>query len=541
MAAAASSAADPWASSSSPRSGRVARHPRSHVVRGEPDAPAAGTPPSHSSPPPPLPAVVIPSQETADRSPRKPPPEDLPPSSEAAGGKKQAWKRPANGSIDAGAAVMGGAASWPALSESAKACPRSPSSDALKPHSDGLLSASLGHAISTSSPKTNSNPSSPARQKSMKRGGSGGDGGSGEPTDGGAALPSPPPASSPLPLANLDKQAPPEISPRGKTTKNTSNWDHSSPGGSLGSHAHVGGDHLRSYGFNQRWKNGSGAGSHHNNFGSRYDQDRGGYEGYRRNAGGRDIHMQQRGARPYLRPPAPPVTPPFLSPPPQVLPYGNQIVFPDMSSPIFYVATQPPPEGVPFVPHPAVPSAMFIPAIDPQCASLLKQIDYYFSSDNLCRDVFLRNNMDEKGWVPISLIAGFNRVRQLTTSVDFILDTLRLSTVVEVQGDKVRKRNDWMNWVLPPGNVSGQSPATLNSDNLAARLQSVGLEGAAVWSSTRVPNHGERFLSRSASGNLRNQLQVAVNSDRDDTGKVIGLAESDRTKSGRSLFRSDTL
>lgn len=284
----------------------------------------------------------------------------------------------------------------------------------------------------------------------------------------------------------------------------------------MGSHAHVGGDHLRSYGFNQRWKNGSGAGSHHNNFGSRYDQERGGYEGYRRNAGGRDIHMQQRGARPYLRPPAPPVTPPFLSPPPQVLPYGNQIVFP-------------------------VPSAMFIPAIDPQCASLLKQIDYYFSSDNLCRDVFLRNNMDEKGWVPISLIAGFNRVRQLTTSIDFILDTLRLSTVVEVQGDKVRKRNDWMNWVLPPSNVSGQSPATLNSDNLAACLQSVGLDGAAVWSSTRVPNHGERFLSRSASGNLRNQLQVAVNSDRDDTGKVIGLAESDRTKSGRSLFRSDTL
>ncbi|RWV99875.1 hypothetical protein GW17_00037198 [Ensete ventricosum] len=143
MAAAASSAADPSASSSSPRSGRVARHPRSHVVRCEPDAPAVGTPPSYSSPQPPLPAAVIPSKETADRSPRKPPPEDLPPSSEAAGGKKQAWKRPANGSIDAGAAVMGGAASWPALSESAKACSRSSSSDALKPHSDRLLSAYL--------------------------------------------------------------------------------------------------------------------------------------------------------------------------------------------------------------------------------------------------------------------------------------------------------------------------------------------------------------------------------------------------------------
>ncbi|RWW07611.1 hypothetical protein BHE74_00037627 [Ensete ventricosum] len=82
-----------------------------------------------------------------------------------------------------------------------------------------------------------------------------------------------------------------------------------------------------------------------------------------------------------------------------------------MHSPVFYVATQPPPGGVPFVPHPALPPAVFIPTIDPQRASLLKQIDYYFSSDNLCKDVFLRQKMDEQGWVPISLIAGFNRVR----------------------------------------------------------------------------------------------------------------------------------
>ncbi|RRT78760.1 hypothetical protein B296_00009191 [Ensete ventricosum] len=270
----------------------------------------------------------------------------------------------------------------------------------------------------------------------MKRGGSGGDGGNGEPTDGGAVLPSPPPASSPLPLANLDKQAPPETSPRGQTTKNTSNWDHSSTGGSLGSQAHDGGDHLRSYGFNQRWKNGSGAGSHHNNFGSRYDQERG----------------------------------------------AKIVILMDLKM-IFG-----------------------------------KTLMYY---------QFLKS-CDTK-------------VRQLTTSIDLILDTLRLSTIVEVQGDKVRKREDWINWVLPPSNISSQSPATLNSDNLAAHLQSVGLEGAANWSNTRIPNHGERFLSRSASGNLSNQLQVAVNSDRDDTGNVIGLADSDRTKSGRSLFRSDTL
>ncbi|RRT81291.1 hypothetical protein B296_00002541 [Ensete ventricosum] len=83
-----------------------------------------------------------------------------------------------------------------------------------------------------------------------------------------------------------------------------------------------------------------------------------------------------------------------------------------MSSPVIYLATQPPP-GVSFVPHPVVPPAMYIPAIDPQRAALLKQIDYYFSSDNLCKDIYLRQNMDDQGWVPVSVIAQFNRVSQL--------------------------------------------------------------------------------------------------------------------------------
>ncbi|XP_026456353.1 la-related protein 1A-like [Papaver somniferum] len=62
--------------------------------------------------------------------------------------------------------------------------------------------------------------------------------------------------------------------------------------------------------------------------------------------------------------------------------------------------------------------------------------------------------MDEQGWVPVSLIAGFHRVEQLMKgipySVQFILDAVRTSTTVETMGDMIRKRNDWMNWILPP-------------------------------------------------------------------------------------------
>lgn len=46
--------------------------------------------------------------------------------------------------------------------------------------------------------------------------------------------------------------------------------------------------------------------------------------------------------------------------------------------------------------------------------------EYYFSDDNLQKDFFLRNQMDEEGFVPISVIAGFNRLQALTQDTDLI-------------------------------------------------------------------------------------------------------------------------
>ena len=48
-------------------------------------------------------------------------------------------------------------------------------------------------------------------------------------------------------------------------------------------------------------------------------------------------------------------------------------------------------------------------------AALKRQVEYYFSVDNLCRDLFLRQKMDPKeGWIALSVIGAFNRVRMLT-------------------------------------------------------------------------------------------------------------------------------
>jgi la-related protein 1 len=48
---------------------------------------------------------------------------------------------------------------------------------------------------------------------------------------------------------------------------------------------------------------------------------------------------------------------------------------------------------------------------------LVNQIEYYFSMDNLCKDIFLRSKMDDQGFIPISVIANFNRVSTLVATV----------------------------------------------------------------------------------------------------------------------------
>ncbi|KAJ3794287.1 winged helix DNA-binding domain-containing protein [Lentinula aff. detonsa] len=94
-------------------------------------------------------------------------------------------------------------------------------------------------------------------------------------------------------------------------------------------------------------------------------------------------------------------------------------------------------------------------ALDPTVYYLLGQLEYYLSPQNLAQDFFLRQKMDSHGWIPIPLIASFNRVRQITTDESFVRDVLSMSSVVEIQGDMVRmKEGEWERFVLPGAQTS---------------------------------------------------------------------------------------
>ncbi|KAG7035798.1 La-related protein 1A, partial [Cucurbita argyrosperma subsp. argyrosperma] len=167
-----------------------------------------------------------------------------------------------------------------------------------------------------------------------------------------------------------------------------------------------------------------------------------------------NISMQHgAGPRPFMRPQ-------FFSPAPGFM-VGPS--FPG-HGPMYYVPV-PHPDAIGrpphFIPHPLNPRASMLP---PEMlalrANIVKQIEYYFSDENLKNDHYLISLMNDHGWVPISAIAEFKRVKKMSTDIPFILDSLHSSAIVEVQGDKVRRRDEWLKWIPVPAD----SKSTLNVD-----------------------------------------------------------------------------
>uniref|UniRef100_A0A5B7AK57 Putative la-related protein 1A n=1 Tax=Davidia involucrata TaxID=16924 RepID=A0A5B7AK57_DAVIN len=180
-----------------------------------------------------------------------------------------------------------------------------------------------------------------------------------------------------------------------------------------------------------------------------------------------NIHVQQSiGPRAIIRPP-------FFGPAPGFI--GGPS-FPGGPGSIYYLSAAPPgsirvPYSPRFVPHPLNSGTSMLP---PETlalrANIVKQIEYYFSDVNLQNDRYLLSLMDDKGWVPISKIADFKRVKKMSTDIPFILDALQSSSAVEVQGDKVRRRDEWSKWIPPSAEHKLSSAAESPQEQLVEKV-----------------------------------------------------------------------
>lgn len=164
---------------------------------------------------------------------------------------------------------------------------------------------------------------------------------------------------------------------------------------------------------------------------------------------------------------------------PPTLGYINGPSYPGPIPPMYYYMPAPPMEsmrGPPrFVQNQPAPQPVLSPEAAELRAKILAQVEYYFSDTNLERDGFLKSLMDEHGWVPISKVADFNRLKRITTDVHLIVDALAGSSLLDVQDDKIRRRSDWSKWVSFSGTTSVPSPSSTTSiDNSMAESNTSG-------------------------------------------------------------------
>lgn len=81
--------------------------------------------------------------------------------------------------------------------------------------------------------------------------------------------------------------------------------------------------------------------------------------------------------------------------------------------------------------------------------AIRNQIEYYFSEENLVKDFYMRRRMDSKGYVPLTLVAGFHRVQSLTMDFQTVFEAIDESDKLEVlDGVKVRPVVDPLKWPI---------------------------------------------------------------------------------------------
>ncbi|RDY14602.1 La-related protein 1C, partial [Mucuna pruriens] len=335
--------------------------------------------------------------------------------------KKPVWNKPSNGVVVETGPVMG-AESWPALSESTKASAKLPAESASKTVADGSLSTSQA-PITLRAPQKQVTTNAKAnlatnyvsnRPRAMKRVG-GSSIGSG-PSQSNFLNPPPPPPPPPFPVYQLPPVSygnmvagVPDAAPRDHYRNN--NWDvRPIVGGFIPVMNEYRASSRRGY-FGPHPR---GDDSYHNSYGSRRDHDRGNY------VNTRDVyaHQPRMPPRGLLKHPSP-STAAFVRHQP-IGPFANPMGFSEFY--YYQPVTVEHFPGMPFFTPSPPPTTYFSAAESPLSNMIVHQIEYYFSDANLVRDQFLRSQMDEQGWVSVTLIADFPRVSYLHLVKQYFLD-----------------------------------------------------------------------------------------------------------------------
>nr|CAB3262944.1 uncharacterized protein LOC100185505 [Phallusia mammillata] len=89
---------------------------------------------------------------------------------------------------------------------------------------------------------------------------------------------------------------------------------------------------------------------------------------------------------------------------------------------------------------------------------LQRQLEYYFSRENLAQDPYLISQMDNQTYVPIWTIANFNAVKKLTSDLNLVIEALKASSLVQVDDKEEKVRPNQTRCIVILREIPGDTP-----------------------------------------------------------------------------------
>lgn len=120
-------------------------------------------------------------------------------------------------------------------------------------------------------------------------------------------------------------------------------------------------------------------------------------------------------------------------------------------------------------------------------ASLRQQLEYYFSRENLAKDVYLVAQMDDELFVNIDLVSGFKMVMQWTTDLEMVKSVLQESTHVVVDSTErkvrpnIKLRRREVDLKSLPADAHANEIASLVEELQQSPLETIAPGPKALW------------------------------------------------------------
>lgn len=142
---------------------------------------------------------------------------------------------------------------------------------------------------------------------------------------------------------------------------------------------------------------------------------------------------------------------------------------------------------------------------------LKRQLEYYFSRENLAQDPYLVSQMDSQQYVPIWTIANFNQIKKLTSDIKLVVEALKDSPHVQVDDklEKVRPNQRRCIVILReiPGSTPLQSVKDLFVGDDCPQFESCEFAGGTSWYVTFQNENDAQMAYR----HLRENVQMFLN------------------------------